>query len=386
MPLSVLHVIPSISPHRGGPSIFLNEFCRQLDSCGVSSDLLTIDDSPSPVLLKTDGFSSTKPPVSSYFTYPKSLTFIPCLDDYTVSFRAVLFLWKNLSNYDVIHFHCIFSFLTSFGMLICRLHNKPYIVNTIGQLGCWAMKQGSFKKSLYLWTFESKNISSAHSVICDTSTELIESRVFIPSANYKVIRRGVSIRTHPLASGISDRGSTLRLLFVSRIHPKKGLNFLFQALSKLLMTNPDKLVTLDIVGDGNPEYIASLQQLCVDLKISHLVHWLGPIYSDHRFDIMAASDYLVLPSFSENFGIAVAESLASGTPVLLTPGVALSELASKYPEVIYVSSQSTLSTCISALEPPTQAQRELCLELSALEFRWSSIVNEYIELYRDVTW
>lgn len=109
-------------------------------------------------------------------------------------------------------------------------------------------------------------------------------------------------------------GDKLRLLFMSRLHPKKGLPMLLEAMSEGM--------ELTVVGEGDPEYVAELKKKAEELsrKNGFECHFPGAVYGDARWQLFAETDLFVLPTYSENFGLCVAEALATGTPVLTTTG------------------------------------------------------------------
>lgn len=115
-----------------------------------------------------------------------------------------------------------------------------------------------------------------------------------------------------------------RILFLSRIHVKKGIEFLLEAVALL----KDKLegYVIEIAGEGEKEYIARLKQKAKELQIESLVQFCGGVYGDQKWKLFQAADVFVLPTFSENFGIVVAEALACGTPVITTQGTPWQEL------------------------------------------------------------
>lgn len=109
-------------------------------------------------------------------------------------------------------------------------------------------------------------------------------------------------------------GDRLRLLYMSRLHPKKGLPMLFEAMSEGMK--------LTVVGEGDPEYVSQLKGIAEELsKMKGFeCNFAGAIYGDERWKLFAETDLFVLPTYSENFGLCVAEALATGTPVLTTTG------------------------------------------------------------------
>jgi glycosyltransferase involved in cell wall biosynthesis len=117
---------------------------------------------------------------------------------------------------------------------------------------------------------------------------------------------------------------TNNILFLSRVHEKKGINFLIEAVATL----KEKLKGYKIIiaGEGEPTYIAILKQMAVDLGVQDQVVFVGGVYGNEKWRLFREADVFVLPTFSENFGIAIAEALASGTPVITTEGAPWKDL------------------------------------------------------------
>lgn len=119
-----------------------------------------------------------------------------------------------------------------------------------------------------------------------------------------------------------------RILFLSRIHIKKGIHFLIEACAEL----KDELKgwQVDITGPGDKTYIEDLKRMTNKLGISDMVNFIGPIYGDSKYELYRKADIFILPTYSENFGIVIAEALAAGTPVITTKGTPWEELETKH--------------------------------------------------------
>ena len=136
-----------------------------------------------------------------------------------------------------------------------------------------------------------------------------------------VIPNAVNIEELPLKDNWRTKR---RIVFMSRLHVKKGIELLLEALSHL---KPD----LDgyeviIAGEGEPDYVETLKKAAISLGLSEVVKFLGGVYGAEKVRLLQSADFFVLPTYSENFGIVVAEALACGTPVITTHGTPWKEL------------------------------------------------------------
>jgi glycosyltransferase involved in cell wall biosynthesis len=113
---------------------------------------------------------------------------------------------------------------------------------------------------------------------------------------------------------------TLKLVFLSRIHHKKGIELLLDTLSSI-----NFLFQLSIVGEGEIEYVESLKQKAKNLKIDQYINWIGAVYGKEKYQLLAEHDAFILPSYNENFANVVIEAIAVNTPVLLSEHVGLKD-------------------------------------------------------------
>mgnify|MGYP000499632819 CR=1 FL=1 len=117
-----------------------------------------------------------------------------------------------------------------------------------------------------------------------------------------------------------------QLLFLSRVHVKKGINYLIEAAD--ILRDELQGYKILVAGEGDADYVASLKQQIMDKGLQNIIQLIGGVYSDKKWELFQTSDFFVLPTHSENFGLAIAESLASGTPVITTVGTPWNDLNS----------------------------------------------------------
>lgn len=140
--------------------------------------------------------------------------------------------------------------------------------------------------------------------------------------NIAIVPNGVDISTIRVKSSWTRKGN---ILFLSRVHPKKGVDFLIDALSNI--KNDYKCI---IAGEGEDSYVEGLKKKSIELGISDKITFIGGVYGEQKWQLYRDADVFVMPTFSENFGIVVAEALASGTPVITTKGAPWKELETRH--------------------------------------------------------
>ena len=154
----------------------------------------------------------------------------------------------------------------------------------------------------------------------------------------------------------------------------------------LKQRHPARPWLLEIAGDGDPEYLQQLQHRCAALGLAPHVQWHGFVAGEAKQAMLQQADWFVLPSASENFGIAAAEALMAGTPVVLSPGVALSaNVQAAQAGFVCEPSVEALAGCLEqCLEPPLLRMRQAARQLADQQFSWSSISRQLIDHYEDI--
>lgn len=201
----------------------------------------------------------------------------------------------------------------------------PVIIHPHGMLEPWALRRSSWKKQVTgrLWEYE--NLQRAACLRVTSSEELRSVRDFGLKNPVALIPNGIDVEDFATLPSTAEAEALLPalkgrrvLLFLSRVHPKKGLPLLLQAWKALLPERKGWL--LAIAGPDQNGHTAELQQMVKELDLSSSVVFLGAIFAEKKLAAYALADLFVLPSFSENFGVAVAEALAAGVPVVTTSG------------------------------------------------------------------
>jgi len=383
--LKVLHVIPSISPRRGGPSQAAIEMVNALRLRQVDASIVTTNDDCESLLtdLPIGGWTSYGGvPV---LAFPRWNPPIGVLKEYIFSSHLNRWLPGNLRNFDIIHVHALFSYPSTVAMMHARRARIPYLLRTIGQLSPWSLAQSKLRKQLMLKLVERRNLDTASLLHFTTTRERDECfAAFGQSFPSLVLPLGV--RLPSLFPATKSKRDGLRLLFLSRLHPKKQLEVLLKGLALFQSDFPQAIWQLDIAGAGEPAYLASLQKLAVQLNLSQRCRWLGHVQGDAKISLLQQADWFLLPSAAENFGIAVVEALAAGTPVIVSPQVAVADLivAAGAGLVCPSDPASICKILLTHYQGPTSAMRMAARSLAESTFSWGSVADQLESHYRQI--
>lgn len=320
--LRILHVIPSVSRVHGGPSHAMELMESALVDAGAGVTTVTTDD---------DGVGR-RYAVNPSQTAPgiHRLYFRKWTEFYKFAPGVFYWIMRHARDFDVIHVHALFSFTSLAAGLAARLRGVPYIVRPLGTLNAYGVKQRRpWLKSVSIRLFERPLLANAAAVHFTSRAECDEARA-----------TGIPMRAVIVPLGVRPPESNDRLelpfradadrkivLFLSRLDPKKNVEGLLQAFSRVRRSFPDALLV--IAGGGAPAYVRGLKDLAAKLAIDDATIWTGHIDGRAKWGALMRADVFVLPSFSENFGIAVAEAIVAGRPCVVGRGVALAEAVAK---------------------------------------------------------
>ncbi len=213
---------------------------------------------------------------------------------------------------DINHIHGVWMYPQYIASKISYNINKPYIITPHGMLEPWLWENGTSKKKLYFNLMIKKYFSAANILHAITPDEKDNLHKLFEHKSIEVIPNSISY-TEIDSYNIQRQECDKFILFVGRLHPKKGIDLLIKAFSKLKDTD----IKLKIAGPFN-EYKNELDKLVKDLSIENRVEFLGMITGKEKFKLFKDAWVFVAPSFSEVVGMVNLEAGISGTPVITT--------------------------------------------------------------------
>ena len=383
--MKVLHVIPSLSPTLGGPTQVALQTVKAIRMQGIDAEIVTTN----------HGLANLDIPLETLTEYKGvPVWFLPVtstLKEYIFSAGLTKWLWQHIANYDLIDNHYLFSYAPTCAAAIARLQNIPYTVRTQGQLTPWALQQGQFKKQLYTFTIERRNLCEAAAIHCTTQQETVDLRNFGINTPAITLPLGVepstrifnaTLELHKLFNIPCDRQI---ILFLSRLHPKKRPELLISAFKQIITRNLH--CHLVLAGSGDRDYVEYLQQLVAENQLSDRLTFTGFVTGYKKNLLLQGADIFVLPSYSENFGIAVAEAMAAGLPVIVSPGVQISTDIAAANAGIVINSQAELVSAIAQLLKSESTRwhfSQNAIELATNKYNWNIIASQLIGHYRKV--
>jgi len=313
--LDVLHTVASTRADHGGPSRSVPLLCEALAGTGLAVRLVTAapagasaDEAP----LLPDGSVDTRL-VRERGGLSRALRA-------PLGFYRALREEKASNTPALLHDHGVWLPSNIAAAVAARRWGVPLVVSTRGMLTPWALRHHRWKKRL-AWVAYQKWVLRRAALFHVTSQEEVDALRDLgldqPAA---VIPNGVPLPERPAPEASEE--TPRRALFLSRLHPKKGLPMLLEAWAAV---GPEGWC-LELVGPSEDGHRGELEAQARRLGLEDQVRFVGPVSDDEKWDVYRRADLFVLPTHSENFGIVVAEALAAGVPALTTTGAPWGDL------------------------------------------------------------
>lgn len=377
--MRVLHVIPGLR-NSSGPAHAVVNLTEGLGLLGVEVSLYHLDCSSPPNVVRASRLVETRAfPVE----FPRRWGYSPALT------RA---LRDTVPTFDIVHIHSVWMYPTFTAARECESGGVPYVLRPAGSFEPWCLRQNAAAKSHYYRLVERRHMERAAAVHAMTEQERRNLRQFGVSNDIFVVPHGV-----PEGSAVSAErcwqfrrryeigARTPIVLFLSRLHPKKGLDILTAAFAKVVREIPD--AKLLIVGPPAAGYSERLSAMVKEHGIDQHTIITGELRGTEKWAAYCAASVFVLPSYSENFGIVVPEAMLCGLPVVVsrhTPWEEVEEWnAGRWLELI---PDLFAEHIVDILRDPARAREmgQNGRKLVARKYTWGRIAEKILRVYENI--
>ena len=359
--MKMIHVVPRIDQEAAGPSYSVPRLCQALAARGHDVELSCI--------AARGGIPGVRLDLHPQW---------PVMRRFEVSTSLARALRRKASVVDIVHNHSLWSMVNVAAGWVVPGRRAKLVTSPRGTLSAWALRRSRHVKRL-LRPLQWRALEKADLLHATSDMEFQEIRSLRLKAPVVVVPNGIDI---PPAAQAATASEMRTLLFLSRIHPKKGIDRLLQSWKTLQDVHRDW--RMRIVGRGEPEHVDALRALATSLQVER-VDFPGPAYGDDRSREYQTADLFVLPSHSENFGMVVAEALAHACPVMATTGTPWEGVAQKgCGWWVHHDVESLTAALDTALRMPSVDLREMGRRGRAWmesDFSWESVAEKMEAAY-----
>jgi glycosyltransferase involved in cell wall biosynthesis len=376
---NILHVIPAVAARYGGPSVAVIGMCQALRNLGVSTLVATTD---------ADGKSRLDVPegeVEDFEGVP--MMFFPRQASEAYKFSRPLAVWlrRHIRTFDIAHIHAVFSHSSVAAARACLNARVPYVLRPLGTLDPWSLNRHGWRKQLLIRFGAGRLLAGASAMHYTTRDEkrLAEHGLpWLPRGT--VIPLGVD---DALFAGTTQTNASPYLLALCRLDPKKGIDLLIQAFHDVAKAGISQDWRLVIAGDGDAGYVSKLRQAADAGEARSRIVFEGWVSGEARLSLLRHATLFALPSSQENFGVALVEALACGTPAVVTREVNLAtDIEAGQAGWIVPRDPAGLAEALGRLmgDRTALAERRARARAFAGPFRWSAVAESLVTLYQEI--
>lgn len=364
--MTILHMALDIDPAHGGPPRSISGLCRALAEAG-NDVVLFIHDGNGADCFDLGGCRLMKGSGMGFHGHWKA-----------DAMKAL-----DLVRPDIVHIHGVWCLPLHVDAVESRRRDIPYVIAPRGSLDPWGLGHKRLKKRLALWLYQSRDLSKAAAVHVTSKMEAGHVRRIGYGGAFLTSPNGINLPADVPGRNLHLDGRH-RFLFLSRISPKKGLLDLVRAWARVC--RPDWV--LEIAGNDSEGYLQVVQQEINRLGCGNTIEITAALDDVRKWDAYSRADVFVLPTYTENFGIVVAEALFAGVPVITTKGAPWEGLLTHNAgwwidigvEPLASAMREAMATDDSRLADMGRRGREYVVN----EFNWKSIAAQLTSSYENI--
>lgn len=363
--MKIIHYIPSIDRIAGGTSTYMQVLGKELGKLAEVHIITHASENPLPISNCEIHNVSVYNPINSRFKNEVSKLF-------------------DVIKPDLVHVNCCWMPACAFIQQMAQKRNIKVVLTPHGMLEPWIIKRHYWTRKLpALLLYQKAAIQNADCLQATADSEKENLLELGYNPNIKIVKLGIDAESIAMKTFWKK---TKQLLFLSRVHVKKGINYLIEAAD--ILRDELQGYKILVAGEGDADYVASLKQQIMDKGLQDIVQLIGGVYGDKKWELFQTSDFFVLPTHSENFGLAIAESLASGTPVITTVGTPWNDLNSSNSGAwIEIGTQplvDTLRRFLSLSDEDLEAMGKNGRKLIETKYSAKVMAKEMMEVYKSI--
>lgn len=363
--MKIVHYIPSIDRTAGGTSTYMQVLAKGLGE--IAEVHIITHASENPLVMK----NCTVHYVHNYqpFSYSWKIT--------------IAFLLDEIKP-DIVHVNCCWLPACAAVQRIAQKRGYKVVLTPHGMLEPWIIKRHYWTRKVpALWLYQKAAVQRADCVQATAESERDNLLKLGYNSNIKVVRLGIDAESIEMKRSWKK---SRQILFLSRVHVKKGINFLVEAAD--VLRNELQGYKILVAGEGDADYVEAMKRMICDRGLQDIVQLIGGVYGDEKWRLFQTSDFFVLPTHSDNFGLAIAESLASGTPVITTVGTPWSDLnsseAGAWIEIGTEPLVETLRMFLSLSEDELETMGRNGRKLIETKYSAHVMAEQMMEVYKSV--
>ena len=301
--MKIIHYIPSIDRIAGGTSTYMQVLGKELGKLAEVHIITHASENPLPISNCEIHNVSVYNPINGRFKNEVSKLF-------------------DVIKPDLVHVNCCWMPACAFIQQMAQKRNVKVVLTPHGMLEPWIIKRHYWTRKLpALLLYQKAAIQNTDCLQATAESEKENLLKLGYNSNIKIVKLGIDAESITMKTSWKKNK---QILFLSRVHVKKGINYLIDAVD--VLQKELKGYKILVAGEGDADYITTLKQQIAGNGLQEIIQLIGGVYGDTKWKLFQTSDFFVLPTNSENFGLAIAESLASGTPVITTVGTPWNDL------------------------------------------------------------
>lgn len=355
----------TIDKKDGGPSRSVPILAKGLASIGCEVTLMT---------LKTDDMNTHMLDGSNV-----KIEILPAGASTSELDKAIL-----AGQYDIIHAQNLW--LPSYHQVavIARKHGIKYVMTPRGTLEPWSLQQKALKKKIAMWLYQRKDLQKAAGILTTADMEAEHCRDLGLTAPMAIIPNGIDVSEYQCRTAEDAAYVRKQIVFLSRIHQKKGVEILVNVWGKLAEEYNDWNVV--IAGNGETAYIESLQKMIDSKGLHNCIKIIPPIFGEAKHKLYTESSLFILPSYSENFGMVIAEAMSCGVPAITTTNTPWEQLnAEQLGWCVDLSEENIEKALRAAIKTPANVLFEMGQRSSKYihdNFLYTSVAKKNLDFYK----